>query len=44
MTKEQAYQIIVNVCLGISATRQDHKVIDQALAILKPEKVEPVKE
>jgi hypothetical protein len=41
MTKEQAFQILSNVCEGISATRRDFKVIDEALMTLKPEPVDP---
>jgi len=37
MTNQQAYEIIVRVCTSITATRQDHAVIDEALKVLKPE-------
>ena len=44
MEKLQAWQILVNVCEGISATKKDHQIIGEALMTLKPEPVEPVKE
>ncbi len=36
MTIQEAYSIVVKVCTSISATRQDHAVIDEALKTLKP--------
>ena len=33
---KQAWEILARVCMNISATRQEHQVIDKALAVLKP--------
>jgi hypothetical protein len=37
MDKKQAWEILEKVAMAVSATRQDHHIIDQALAALKPE-------
>lgn len=39
MDKKQAYEIVKRICTNISATRQDHAIIDEALAAIKPEEV-----
>ena len=44
MTKQQAWQILVNVCQGISATREGFRILDEALETLKPEITEEPKE
>jgi len=36
MNKEQAFAIVSKLCMMVSATRQEHQMIDQALELLKP--------
>lgn len=40
MTKEEAYKIVENICANFRGTRQEHQLIQQALAILNGEEDE----
>lgn len=37
MDKNKAWEIVSNICKQVSATREQHKIIDDALEALKPE-------
>ena len=36
MTKEQAHNILANVCAQFRGTKQEHVMIEQSLILLKP--------